>query len=110
MTGVASTAILDACVLQAARVRSLFMNLAATEILADFPDQILADYGIEALHPDQLIDRLLDLDSEVVFAAVKKDRESLKKLPKSADEYLRDLERCRLLQTAVTLRRCREKI
>ncbi|HKI16939.1 MAG TPA: hypothetical protein VKA15_03625, partial [Isosphaeraceae bacterium] len=76
----------------------------------DFPDQTLAEYGIEALHPDELIDRLLDLDSGIVFAAVKQDRESLKKPPKSVDEYPRDLEQSGLSQTAATLRFVAAKI
>jgi len=67
--------------------------------LADFPQEVLAKYDIEAMHPDEFIDRLLDLDSEAVRAAVKLDRESLKKPPKSVDEYLADLERQGLRQT-----------
>jgi len=78
-------------------------EVIATFNLDDFPAQILAKYGIEALHPDQLVDRLLNLDSEIVFAAVRQDRESLKKPPKSVEEYLRDLEQSGLPQTAASL-------
>ncbi len=59
--------------------------------------------SIHVLHPDNLVDRLLD--SEAVCAAVKLDRQSLKKPPKSVDEYLSDLERQGLLRTVVMLRR-----
>jgi len=48
--------------------------------------------------------------SEIVIAAVKQDRESLKKPPKSVDEYLRDLEQSRLSQAAATLRLVAAKI
>jgi len=85
-------------------------DVIVTFNLGDFPDQTLAEYGIEALHPDELIDRLLDLDSGIVFAAVKQDRESLKKPPKSVDEYPRDLEQSGLSQTAATLRFVAAKI
>ncbi len=73
--------------------------------LADFPPEVLAKYDIEALHPDNLADRLLDLDSGAVRAAVKLDRQSLKKPPKSVDEYLAELERQGLGRTVVMLRR-----
>ncbi len=80
-------------------------DVIVTFNLADFPPEALAHYDIEALNPDELIDRLLDLDSEAVCAAVKLDRQSLKKPPKSVDEYLADLERQGLLQTDPILRR-----
>lgn len=86
-------------------------DMIVTFNLADFPPEVLAKYDIEVLHPDELIDRLLDLDSEAVCAAVKLDRESLRKPPKSVDEYLADLERQGLLKTTAILRRFRlEKI
>jgi hypothetical protein len=85
-------------------------DVIATFNVADFPPQTLAKYGIEVLHPDELIARLLDLDSEIVYAAVKQHRQSLKKPPKSVKEYLRDLEQSGLSQTAATLRLVAEKI
>ncbi len=60
--------------------------------------------SIQALHPDDPIERLFDLDSEAVCGAVKLDRQSLKKPPKSVDEYLADLERQGLRRTVVMLR------
>jgi hypothetical protein len=80
-------------------------NVIVTFNLADFPPEVLAKYDIEALHPDDLVDRLLELDSEAVCGAVKLDRQSLKKPPKSVDEYLADLERQGLLRTVAMLRR-----
>jgi len=73
--------------------------------LADFPPEALAKYDIEALHPDELIDRLLDFDCEVIRAEVKLDRQSLKNPPKSVEEYLSDLERHGLRQTVASFRR-----
>jgi hypothetical protein len=79
-------------------------DVIVTFNLADFPPAALAKCDIEAIHPDELIDRLLDLDSEAVYSAVKRDRESLKKPPKSVDEYLSDLARLGLPQTVAVLR------
>jgi hypothetical protein len=72
--------------------------------LADFPAETLARYALEVMHPDELIDRLLDLDPMSVCAAVKKDRERLKNPPKSVDEYLADLENQGLSRTVAALR------
>jgi PIN domain len=80
-------------------------NVIVTFNLEDFPPEALAKYGIEALHPDRFIDRLLDLDSEAVRAAVKLDRQSLTKPAKTVDEYLTDLQRQGLPQTVEVLRR-----
>ena len=72
--------------------------------LADFPREILATFDIEALHPDDLLERLIDLDLEAVCAAAKRDRESLRNPPKSVDEYLVDLERAGIPRTVAALR------
>jgi hypothetical protein len=56
--------------------------------LKDFPPKALQPYGIEPQHPDEFIDRLFELDPDAVFAAVKEQRQSLKKPPKSVDEFL----------------------
>jgi hypothetical protein len=85
-------------------------NAIVTFNLAHFPRETLARYGIEALHPDEFINRLLDLDLEAVCAATKQHRESLKKRPMSVDEYLADLERRGLRQTVAVLRQFSELI
>ncbi len=61
--------------------------------------------SIQVLHPDDLVDRLLDLDSGAVRAAVKLVRQSLKKPPKSLDGYLADSKRQGLLRTVAMLKR-----
>jgi predicted nucleic acid-binding protein len=85
-------------------------DMIVTFNLRDFPPETLTKYGIEVLHPDELIDRLLDIDVEAVCFAVKNDRESLKKPPKSVVEYLADLERQGLPRAAASFRRLAEKI
>ena len=54
-------------------------DVIATFNVADFPTQAVAKYGIEVLHPDGLIERLLNLDAGAVCMAVKQDRENLEK-------------------------------
>src|SRR5262249_11983752 len=78
--------------------------------LADFPGEILAKFDIEALHPDDLLERLIDLDIETVCAAARQDRVSLKNPPRSVDEYLADLERAGIPRTAAALRPFPERL
>jgi PIN domain len=79
-------------------------DLIVTTNLADFPNETLARYGIEAQHPDDFILRLLDLAPNVVCSAAKKQRESLKKPPLTVEQYLESLERQGLAQTVAALR------
>ncbi|MEO2090328.1 MAG: hypothetical protein ABGY75_12625 [Gemmataceae bacterium] len=76
-----------------------------TANLADFPADVLTNYGIEAQRPDNFIAHLLDRSPGTVCSAAKKQRESLKNPPKSVDEYLQSLERQGLPQTVAALRR-----
>lgn len=72
--------------------------------LRHFPDQALAPYGIEAIHPDDFVTYQLDLAPHIVCAAAKRQRQSLKNPPKTVDEFLASLERQGLAQTASALR------
>lgn len=56
--------------------------------LKDFPDSVLNQYGIEAMHPDAFIENQLDLHQGAVIATAKQHREALKNPPKTADEYI----------------------
>ena len=46
--------------------------------LSHFPREILSKFGIEALHPDDFLERLIDLNLGIVLAAVRKHRASLR--------------------------------
>ena len=72
--------------------------------LADFPAPILRQFNIEAVHPDEFIGRLWDDHSGAVLQAVRLHRASLRRPPKSADEYLATLEVSRLPETVGRLR------
>jgi predicted nucleic acid-binding protein len=56
--------------------------------LKDFPNEILAPYGIEVLHPDDFLTALFDNSPEDFCAAVRKQRESLRNPPRSVTELL----------------------
>lgn len=53
----------------------------------DFPDEVLAEFGIEAQHPDDFIEYLFDLDQAVVVTAVKNQRETLQNPAVGIDQF-----------------------
>ena len=79
-------------------------SLIVTFNLKDFPASALDRFDIEAIHPDQFIGRLWDESPAVVLAAVRTQREELKRPAKSVAEYLATLEQCQLPETVARLR------
>jgi len=73
--------------------------------LGDFPKQALANFSIEAQHPDDFVLALLKKFPELVVEAARNHRASLKNPPKTPDEYLVELEAQGLGKTALVLRR-----
>jgi hypothetical protein len=74
-------------------------SVIVTFNLKDFPDDTLSPYAVEARHPDDFVSELLVEAPDVVCAAAKRQRESLKRPPKSVQEYLDILLRIGLPQT-----------
>lgn len=72
--------------------------------LADFPSDVLADFGIEAQHPDQFILQLLDVAPGLVVEAAENHRRSLNNPPMTTEEYINTLKSQGLSQTASVLR------
>lgn len=72
--------------------------------IKDFPQDILDQFGIEAIHPDDFIQNQLDLRQIAAIEAVKKMRARLKNPPLSATELIDRLERSQLPLTAAMLR------
>jgi len=72
--------------------------------LKDFPDSELAQYDIEAQHPDDFLVCQIGLSEGTVCAAAKRHRASLQNPPRTVDEYLASLERHQLPQTVSRLR------
>ncbi|MCA9092178.1 MAG: PIN domain-containing protein [Planctomycetaceae bacterium] len=56
--------------------------------LRDFPAEVLQPLGIDAIHPDDFLVKLLRLDSDMFALAVRRHRLSLRNPPKSVAEYL----------------------
>ena len=69
----------------------------------DFPEEVLAPYGIEAQHPDEFVDNLLGLDAAAVVSAAQRQRAQLKNPPIEVDRYLDILLRQGLVKTAKVL-------
>lgn len=63
-------------------------DVIVTANLKDFPASYLAQFEIEALHPDEFISDLLGLNSALVYQAVREARTSMKAPPMTAEEYL----------------------
>ena len=79
-------------------------DVIVTENLKDFPANILAPFGIEAQHPDEFVLNLLDLAPGIVCRAADHHRQTLKRPPRTLEEYLDTLEAQGLTQTASVLR------
>lgn len=78
-------------------------DVIVTYNLRDFPEDVLAGYGITAQHPDEFVSDLIDLDASGVYASVKRQRARLKNPPRSPEEFLATLERQALAQTVARL-------
>ncbi|MFI0348470.1 MAG: PIN domain-containing protein [Chthoniobacterales bacterium] len=74
-------------------------DIIVTFNLKDFPTEVLREYKIRALHPDDFILGLFDLDSLVVCRAAQQHRERLKNPKKSVNEYLLTLSSQGLIKT-----------
>lgn len=63
-------------------------SVIVTFNLKDFPKDILIQFNIEPLHPDDFITDLWDIDTAAVLEAARRQRASLKAPPHNAREYL----------------------
>ncbi|MEM9808887.1 MAG: PIN domain-containing protein, partial [Cyanobacteria bacterium P01_D01_bin.56] len=79
-------------------------DVLLTVNLKDFPSSVLAQYEIEAQHPDDFITELLAVKSLRLIQAIRTIQTRLKKPPVSFDEYLEILLRQGLPMTVSMLR------
>jgi predicted nucleic acid-binding protein len=79
-------------------------EILVTANLKHFPAPALAPYGIEVLHPDEFVLRLVERAPARVLAAARDHRQSLKNPAKSVEEYLGALEKLGLVGTVAALR------
>lgn len=78
-------------------------SVIVTFNLKDFPQAALGRFDIEALHPDDFIADLWDLDKSAVLAAAQRQRLSLKNPPLSVQKYLDKLLQQRLPESVKLL-------
>lgn len=71
--------------------------------LRDFPASMMQTYGLEALHPDDFILRVIAVDPLVVRETVETHHQSLKNPPKTPAEYLATLSNQQLPKTVAAL-------
>ncbi|EGK3609080.1 PIN domain-containing protein [Escherichia coli] len=93
----------------AAAVRSN-AEIIVTLNLKDFPTPELDTFGIEALHPDDFIMDLFDLNCALVLSAVSTQRRNLRNPPMSVDDYFAALLRQGMAQTVKELNKYRQLI
>lgn len=79
-------------------------DVIVTFNLKHFPAEKVAQYGVEAQHPDEFIMHLFDLNRAKVCAAAEEQRRSLRNPLKTVDEFLDVLLRQGLPQTVLSLR------
>lgn len=72
--------------------------------LKDFPASAVSQYGIEAIHPDEFICNLLDLNVGAVIEAARRHRADLKNPPFTPGEYLDKLLKQKLPKSVSRLR------
>ena len=85
-------------------------DIIVTKNLKDFPAPVLAQYGIEAQHPDEFVVHLLALAPEAVCEAVQRHRLSLKRPPKTVSEFLTTLELQEMPRTVEVLRQLSDRL
>jgi predicted nucleic acid-binding protein len=79
-------------------------DVIVTFNLKHFPAGRVAQYGVEAQHPDEFVIHLFDLNQAKVCAAAEEQRRSLRNPPKAVDEFLDILLRQGLPQTVLLLK------
>jgi hypothetical protein len=68
-------------------------SVIVTFNLSDFPRAMLAPYRVRATHPDALLTSLFDQEPAAFVRSLRKHRASLRRPPKTEEEYLQTLER-----------------
>ena len=71
--------------------------------LKDFPDTTLSAFDVAAIHPDQFVPMLLDVSTESVCEAVRRQREALRHPPRTVEELFATFQAHGLVQTVARL-------
>lgn len=78
-------------------------DVIVTYNLKDFPDEALAPFELQAIHPDSFIHDLIDLHPAEFIGVIRTARASLKNPPMTVDEYLARLRKQRLPEVVTWL-------
>lgn len=78
-------------------------EVIVTYNLKDFPFDYLSTFGIEAMHPDDFVSDLIDLNHALALKAISNLRKSLKKPPITADGFLASLSVIEMAKTVKAL-------
>lgn len=73
--------------------------------LKDFPAKELEPLGLTAIHPDEFLSDMFELDSSACVKAAQQQRSSLKKPPMTQEEFLACLQRQKLPSFVSRLKR-----
>ncbi len=79
-------------------------SVIVTLNLSDFPGRTLANFGIEAQHPDDSVLAFLETFPDLVLQAARTHRASLKNPPKTKDGYLAALDAQGLARSVDSMR------
>ena len=71
----------------------------------DFPNAVLAEYGVKALDPDQFVLGLAELNPQPLYEVLRKQAEGLRKPPGSVNDVLDTLEKQGLNHSVAKLRK-----
>lgn len=83
-------------------------NGIVTANLKHFPADTLDQFGIEAVHPDDFIVNIIDLDRSKALGACKRHREAMSKSTPTVDEFLERFETVGLIQAHQRLSQYKE--
>lgn len=72
--------------------------------LKDFPQETLAVWDVEAVHPDAFLEAQIDLNPQIVYAVLQRIADSCKKPPLTVADLLESLERTGLVASVAALR------
>ena len=78
--------------------------MIVTANVRDFPAEALARWDVEAISPDDFVRAQIDLDRDLVYAAVTRIADSWRKPPGSVADVLASLERDGLVESVAALR------
>ena len=85
-------------------------SVIVTFNLKDFPASALEVYGVRAMHPDKYLVVLFEDAPELFLVAIKEHRASLKRPPKTVDDYIETLKSNHLPKLAALLMDHRDAI